>query len=251
MDYLQSQGTTERLEGMRTKLGLIVPSSNTTMEPEFYQHIPSSVSLHSARMKLGSVTADDLRMMEENSERCAELLSSANVDAIAYGCTTGSLVDGPGHAEDIENHLGELTKIPVVATAASVKRALNALNIEKISIATPYVSDITQKEQSYFRNSGFEVVQIRGLGHESNIAIGNLSPDIAYREAEKANQQSAEAVFISCTNFATFEIIKPLEDNLQKPVITSNQATLWDILRTTDISLNMESALGELFEVCE
>ncbi len=218
------------------------------MEPEFYQHIPNSVSLHSARMKLGDVTADDLRLMEDNSERCAELLATASVDAIAYGCTTGSLVDGPGHAKTIETHLGKLTNIPVVATAASVKRALNALAIEKLSIATPYVSEINQKEQSYFSNAGFEVVQIRGLGYESNIEIGNLSPEIAYREAEKANRTPADAVFISCTNFATFEIIKPLEDTLKKPVITSNQATLWDILRTTGISENINADLGVLFE---
>ena len=124
------------MNGWRTRLGLIVPSSNTTNEPEFYDSLPDGVSLHTARMRLEDTTADDLEQMAGEIARCADLLSTANVDVVAYGCTTGSLVKGHGYDEEIESRLSAATEVPAVATAASVKRAFDVLNLDSVAIAT-------------------------------------------------------------------------------------------------------------------
>jgi maleate isomerase len=129
--------------GWRGRLGLVVPSSNTTNEPEFHRHLPEGVSLHAARMHLEDATADALEAMADEVERCADLLDTADVDAVAYGCTTGSLVKDAGHDEEIRSRIAERIEVPAVATAASVKRAFDALDLRSLAIATPYVRDWT------------------------------------------------------------------------------------------------------------
>lgn len=233
--------------GWRGKLGLIVPSSNTTNEPEFQRYLPDGASLHTARMHLGSVTADDLATMADDAERCGELLATAEVDVVAYGCTTGSLVKGPGYDEEIEARLSEVAGVPTVATAASIKRAFVALDVERLAIATPYIDELNDREESFLTQAGFDVLDIQGLGLESNVDIGALTPQTAYREARRVDHDDADAVFISCTNFRTLEVIASLEADLGKPVVTSNQATLWDALRTGGIDADLGADLGRLF----
>lgn len=232
--------------GWRARLGLIVPSSNTTNEPEFYRHLPDGVSLHTARMRLSDANAEELETMADDIERCGELLATADVDVVAYGCTTGSLVKGPGYDEDIEARLSDTVDAPAVATAAAVKRAFDALDLERIAIATPYIDDLNDREADFLEAAGYEVAGIDGLNIEPNLEIGAQLPEVAYREARAIDSLDAEGVFVSCTNYRTFEVIERLEEDLGKPVVTSNQATLWNALRRAGVEA--ELPLGTLFE---
>lgn len=232
--------------GWRARIGLIVPASNTVNEPEFHAHLPPGVSLHTARLPLDDVTADSLATMADNTEECAELLATADVDVIAYGCTTGSLVKGPGYDEEIETRITNHTGIPAVSTAAAIKRAFDEFDISRLSIATPYIDDLNQREEAFLDAAGYEVVDIDGIGHTDNIEIGRESPETAYRMAKEFDSDEADGVFISCTNFRTFEIIESLEADTGKPVVTSNQATLWNILSELDISPTC--SLGRLIQ---
>ncbi|MFB6170629.1 MAG: maleate cis-trans isomerase [Haloarculaceae archaeon] len=233
--------------GWRGRLGLIVPSSNTTNEPEFQGVLPDGVSLHTARMRLEDATADELETMGDRADRCADLLATADVDVVAYGCTTGSLVKGPGYDEDLESRLGERAGVPVVATAASVKRAFDHLGVDRVAIATPYVDDLNEKEADFLESAGYEVLGIEGLGIEPNTGIGAQHPETTYQRARAVDHPEADAVFVSCTNYRTFEAIEPLEADLGKPVVTSNQATLWDALRRLGVDVSAVG-LGRLFE---
>lgn len=232
--------------GWRTRLGLIVPSSNTTNEPEFYRSLPEGVSLHTARMQLRDANAADLTAMADDIERCGELLAHADVDVVAYGCTTGSLVKGPGYDEDIESRLSDIVDAPAVATAAAVKRAFDALDVERVAITTPYISELNEREAEFLTAAGYDVVTIEGLGLEPNLDIGAQRPETAYRKARELETREADGVFVSCTNYRTFEMIEPLEADLGKPIVTSNQATLWNALRVANVSGNVP--LGSLFE---
>lgn len=222
------------MHGERGRLGLIVPSSNTTNEPEFATVLPADVSLHTSRMRLVDVAADDLSAMADDTERCAALLSTADVDVVAYGCTTGSLVNGPGYDREIERRIVDHVGVPAVATAASVKRAFDALGVESLAVTTPYTDELTDREEAFLVDAGYDVVEMRGLGLDSNVAIGEQAPETAADAAREADAPAADAVFISCTNYRTFEVISDLERELDKPVVTSNQATLWDALARLD-----------------
>ena len=89
------------MTGWRMKLGLIIPSSNSAAEIEFNGHAPEGASVHAARMALNSVTPAALDAMSDRAVECAELLSDIEVDVIAYACTTGSLLHGPGFDADL------------------------------------------------------------------------------------------------------------------------------------------------------
>lgn len=165
--------------GDRGRIGLIVPSSNTTNEPEFAGALPSGVSLHAARMRLDGVDADSLSAMVDDVERCADLLTTADVDVVAYGCTTGSLVHGPGYDEEIEARIEEAAGVPAVATAASAKRAFDALDADSLAVTTPYVDGLNEREAAFLDAAGYDVVAMRGLGIGSNTDIGAQTPETA------------------------------------------------------------------------
>jgi maleate isomerase len=169
------------MQGWRGRLGLVVPSSNTTNEPEFSRQLPEGISLHTARMHFENDTADNLERMADKVERCADLLRTANVDAVAYGCTTGSLVKGAGYDEEIERRIEERTGVRAGATAASIKRAFDALDLRSLAIATPYIRDLNEREEEFLGEAGYEVVDIDGFELEANSAVGSRTTEIAYR----------------------------------------------------------------------
>jgi len=232
--------------GWRGRLGLVVPSSNSTNEPEFARWLPDGVSLHTARMRLEDVDAESLGAMADEVERCADLLATADVDAVAYGCTSGSLVHGPGYDEEIEARIESVADVPAVATAAAVKRAFARLGLERLAITTPYVTDLNDREVEFLTAAGYEVAAMDGLGIDRNTGIGEQRPETAYRRARALPVDDADGVFVSCTNYRTFEIIAELEADLGVPVVTSNQATLWNALAELGVAADVEG-LGRLF----
>jgi len=239
------------MNGWRARIGVIVPSSNTTVEPEFSRTLPPGVSVHAARMALEGVTAETLDSMAEDTERCAELLGHAAVDAIAYACTTGSLVHGRGFDAELEERIERTAGCPARATALSVGRALRALDCNSVVLVTPYVPDLTEREVEYLESHDVEVLAADGREIEANTEIGRLGPEDAYRQVRRAverldenERRAADAVFVSCTNYRTFPAIVPLERDFGLPVVTSNAATLWDVLRVVGVD---PEGPGELF----
>ncbi|WP_456321554.1 maleate cis-trans isomerase family protein [Palaeococcus sp. (in: euryarchaeotes)] len=227
--------------GWRGRIGLIVPSSNTTMEMELHEALPEGVSLHTARMPLKGVTEEELLKMSALAVESAKLLKDADVDLILYGCTSGSFIGGENFENELEEKIEDEVKIPVVTTSSAILAALNALEAQQILVLTPYTEEINKREREFLEANEFEVLDIRGMGIVENTKIGRLEPYEAYRLAKAMFTEEADALFISCTNFRTFEIIEALEDDLGVPVITSNQASLWYALRELEIN---ESILG-------
>lgn len=228
-------------------LGLIVPSSNTTMEREFSRLSPEDFSVHTARLRLTEVTVKELAEMEKGVEGAALKLADAGVDIIGYGCTSGSLYRGLGHDKTIEARIEKTSGAPAVATAGAVISALRALKIHKVAVATPYVDEINDLEEEFLSLNGFQVTDLKGLGIEKNIEIGRLDSQDAYELVMRLEYADADGVFISCTNFPTLDKIEKLEDAIHKPVISSNTATFWAMLRRCGISIKIKD-FGELLE---
>jgi maleate isomerase len=186
--------------------------------------------------------------MREKMERCAEVLATADVDVVIFGCTTGSLVEGAEYADEIETRLGEIAGVPAVATAASICRAFDALGVESVSVSTPYPGELDEQETEFLRESGYDVTGIHGPGMESAVDKADVPASRHYDMATEIDSADADGAFISCTNSRTFDIIESLERDLGKPVVTSNQATLWDALRTAGLDHSEITGLGSLFE---
>ncbi|MCJ7762624.1 maleate cis-trans isomerase, partial [Candidatus Bathyarchaeota archaeon] len=107
-----------------------------------------------------------------------------------------------------------------------VVEALNELGAHRISLVTPYVDEVNKKEVDFLGKSGFEVQNIRSFNLRSNLEIGKLTANDAAILARNVNSDFSDALFISCTNLRTFEALPLLEEELQKPVVSSNSATL-------------------------
>ena len=230
------------------RLGVIVPSSNTTVETEFYAALHGSqITIHNARIPLCDVTVKGLWAMEKETEAAAELLKDADVDAVVFACTSGSLVKGVGQDAALAQRIGKVVGRPVVVTSRAVVEALTEVGAHRIAVATPYVDEVNKKETEFLEKSGFEVVNLRAFNLKSNLEIGRLTANDAAILARSANSTFADALFISCTNLATFEVLPLLEQEMQKPVISSNSATLWAALKA--LNCDLKPRLGRLFEI--
>jgi len=224
--------------GWRGRVGLIVPSSNTTMEPEFWRMAPEGVSIHTTRLKLVEVTPEALKQMAFEAIRAAEELATAEVNVIVYGCTTGSLLEGIEWEEKIRREIEKKVNVKTITTAQAVIEALHTLGVKKVAVVTPYIEELNAREKKFLEDNGFAVIRIKGLGIVKNTDIGRLPPWVAYRlakEVAKEASSSIDSIFISCTNFRTIEVIEVLETELQLPVISSNTASMWLALRTIGI----------------
>lgn len=213
------------------RLGLIIPSSNTTMEVEFRKMLPEGFSIHAARARLRLVTVEELAKMEEEVEREAVKLADADVDVIGYGCTSGSLFRGLGHDRMIEERIERASGRPAVSTAGAVVSALNFLKVKRVAVATPYIDEVNELEEKFLSDNGFEVVDIKGLGIAENLKIGRVSAQALSELIARLNHKKADCIFISCTNLPTIDCIQKFEDEFKKPVLSSNTATLWAMLR--------------------
>lgn len=228
------------------RLGVIIPSSNTTVESEFSTILHGTdISLHIARIHLSDVTVKDLEDMEKETQAAAKLLKDADVNLVAFACTSGSLVKGLGYDGLIAKKISKAAGCPAVTTSGAVVEALKILKVHKLSLATPYIAEVTDKEIDFLQKSGFEIVNTQSLNIKENLKIGKLTPNDAATLAKNADSNLADAVFISCTNFRTFEALPVIEMQLKKPVISSNSATLWAALKALESKISIK--LGKLF----
>ena len=215
-------------QGLR--IGLLVPSSNTTMEPDFYAMAPMGVTVHTARMRLTKVTPEALIRMAQDTERAAGLLSDAGGDIIVYGCTTGSLVGGVEWEEDLVGRIEVETGIPAVSTSSAVVEALRSLGAKRIGVATPYSEELNGLEKSFLEDLGFQVTGVRGLGLLDNLDIGRVGRG-TLETITREVADDTDAIFISCTNLPAVGLIEEFEKKFNRPVVTSNQASMWAALR--------------------
>jgi maleate isomerase len=226
------------------KLGLIVPSWNTVNEYEFQRVLAPSVSVHSMRLK---ITADDeanfTRMAAEVPD-ASRLLAQAKVEVICYGCLAGGFVKGPSHDEEIAREITAATGTPGVAAATAVIDAFRALKITRVSVASPYEPWLNDKLKNYFMAFGVDVLALKGLGTQQH---ASFTPEQNAELAAEVDRPDSQAIFISCSNFRTLEIIPLLEKALKKPVLTSNMCSLWKMLRVLGDHRPLLRA-GQLFQ---
>ncbi len=232
--------------GWRGRLGLILPNVNTVMEPEFNSVLPEGVTCYVSRVILrGKFNLSTLVEMAEGIERAAEELKPV-VDVIGYGCTSGSFAKARGWDQELIERIKKTSGHSATTTATSLIEALKTLKIEKLALATPYTQEVNERQKEFLENEGFNVVNMKGLDVKEHGGQAIYYPSDSFRLAKEVVTPNSDAILISCTNFRTFEIIEPLENDLGIPVVTSNQATLWALLRMLNIQ-NAINGLGRLF----
>jgi maleate isomerase len=211
------------------RIGLLVPPANVVMESELYRSLPHAITLHTSRMtrSTSAVTVASLREMVEQAPQAARALRMALPDVILFGCTSGSFIEGLGWDGEVARQIQVVTGTPALTTTTAVLRCLQALGVQRIAMATPYIAEITEREAAFFAAHGFAVCAVEGLEILESERIARTPLQTTYELARRVDRPEAEALFISCTNLRTLEAIAPLEEALGKPVISSNLASLW------------------------
>jgi len=236
--------------GWRARIGLMIPSTVTTMDQEFNRLVPDGVSVHVTRLFHTSSSLEGLASLYDNIGRAAEELATAHVDIIVFGCTSGGLIKDKSYEEDIRNKIEKASgNIQAITVIGSVIDALNTLKIKKLIVATPYIPEVFMAEERFLENVGFKVLDIRGLGIEDSASISYEQPIASYKLAKSMflDNSEAEGIFISCTNFRTMEIIDKLEKDTKVPVVTGVQATLWNCLKKVNCNDKIEG-YGKLLQ---
>ncbi len=234
----------------RIRIGLIVPSSDATYEPDFYMAVPPNVTLHSHRMWLpeNGLGKDDMDRMNSEVLNAVRYLTTARMDAIAYGGTTSSFYRGPGWDQELIRMIEEESGVPAAVTTHSVAMALRSLGIRKLSIATPYPKWNNERLWEYMEKSGFEVLNLEADDWAREAAgrmIDDREPDDILDFSLQALHPEADGIFCSCTAWRALEMVDRFEQKTAKPAVTSNQANIWAILGKLRLTAPIEG-LGRL-----
>jgi maleate isomerase len=211
---------------LRRRLGLLIPSSNSVMEPDFYRNLPENVTLHTGRMYMQRTTPEgESAMLDEHTVPAARDLGTARPDAIVFGCTSAGALRGNDYDRDLCRRIGEISGAPAISVIASVRAAIARRGARRIGIVTPYADALNEKIKASIQADGVEVAGIFGLGITNNFEIALVEPSrIVEFAVNSLGDLQIDLAFASCTNFRAMEQISTLEAALGVPVITSNQA---------------------------
>ena len=220
------------------KVGVIYIASSLSLEKEWHMALPDDVSFHVARISIeeDSAKKEDIWEMV-NSDRVEELarqLASCEVDVIAFGCTAGSFLGGPGWDEKLAKRISDAAGgIPATTTPTGLLQALQVTGCRRINMATPYEENVSAEEKVFVESMGVTVENMTCEQCALDNDILRISPqryaEVVLDMYEKT--PDVDGVFISCTNSRTIEIIDVLETKLGIPILSSNQVTLYSALK--------------------
>jgi maleate isomerase len=226
-----------------SRVGLIVPSSNTTMEtelPELFARQTAATghryTFHSARATMKRVTKDELDAMVSRAADCAVAVSDADVDVIAYACLVAVMAQGPGAHVDSEKVLaaaaaGNGHPAAVVSSAGALVRTLRTMQASRVAVVTPYVQALTRTVCEYIEGEGVEVLDAVALEVPDNLEVGRLDPENLPGIARGLKREGAEAIVLSaCVQMPSLAAVQRVEDELGLPVVTAATATTYEVL---------------------
>lgn len=223
--------------GWRARLGVMLPSGNIVTEPEFELMKPTGVSYHYQRFDFPGGGIAALEKVEPKILDASTLISHTQPSAIALSCTGASFIGGFGYDKAlIQKMQARNGNIPTTTTSTAIVAAFQHLGIKRISMGAPYVEDVVNAEKKFLEDSSIKVVKMKWLGVVGAFNLGVIPRETIYKLAKEVDTPDSEAVFLSCVGIPTIDIIEMLEHDLKKPVISSNQATMWQLLRMVQIN---------------
>lgn len=213
------------------RMGLLVPSSNYAQEPEFAAMLPDHVSLHVTRLKLASVDPDSTVKIVAELEEAAGRLADAAVDVVVLAATAPSTRLGKGYDAQLIKRMEDAAGKPATTAATAMLDAFAAMGVRRIALAAPWSSQVNRTVAAFIEAHGIEVVSQVAMEVVRNNDIGRLPSETAVEQGLLADRPEADAVFLACGNWWTGRIVDRLEAQVKKPVLTTNNMTMWHALR--------------------
>jgi maleate isomerase len=231
------------------RVGLIVPSSNVTVETELPALLRRQegldVSFHSSRMRMTSVTPAGLAAMNVQRERCVMEIADASPDVILYACLVALMAGAQGEHHRVESLVaeqlatGESTAL-VRSSAGALIEALEALSVRRVALVTPYMAPLASKVVEYITHEGVEVADYRALEVEDNHAVGCIEGSRVMAAARELDLQGVDALVLSaCVQMPSLSLIEAAEAEFGIPVLSAATAGAFSVLR----ALNLPAAV--------
>jgi maleate isomerase len=232
------------------RIGLIVPSSNVTIETELpillSRHDVSKFTFHSSRMRMREVTAEGLAHMGAESARCVEELSDIPCHAVVYACLVALMAAGSKRHVAEEERLQRLgatggSSAPVVSSAGALLNAIAAIGARRVALIAPYTKPLMRLVAAYIEDQGVEVVDAINLEVADNRAVGRMDPLQLVDLALRLDLTRAEAIVLSCcVQMPSLGAIETVERRLGLPVLSATTATVHELL----LRLGLPSAIA-------
>ena len=225
--------------------GLIALDCDQTVERDFINMKPDEMSFYTTRVLYAEEnTLENLKTMGARlSDAAALILPGEKLACIAYGCTSATVVIG---YDEVASQINRTQPgVPVVTPMTAAFKAFQHLGISKTSLLTPYRQDVSDLMADYVTDHGFGVLNSQSFLLPNSSDLQRLSIDSIVAGAKETCHEDVDALFLSCTGIRALDVVEQLEDELQKPVLTSNQCMFWECLQRCGYSGSI-SGFGEL-----
>jgi maleate isomerase len=236
------------------RVGLIVPSSNVTMETEvpalLRQHRDGNCAFtfHSSRMSMRRIVSMNMTELDRESDRCARDLTDAQCDVLAYGCLLAIMASRSRHHDVTERRLESAIRAngaaaAVITTGSALADAIVSLGARRVALVTPYVKPLTALVVGYVENYGVEVVDALGLGMADEREVARVDKRAVVDVADRLQLQRADALVLSpCMEMPSLSIIQAAEDRFGLPVLSAATATARAVLKRLDLPSSIPNA---------
>ena len=237
------------VQGWRGRIGLITPAPGNSAEYEFNHYLPEGVAVLTTRIPLFDISYEGIKTMTGYVDAAAKMLAESSlVDIILFSCTAGSFLEKGDYDIQLVKHIEEITNLPATTTSTCILEAMEAYGAKKIHIVTPYSAEINERERVFFESRGKTVLSVTGALLTDSRDVPKVPAGDMYRYTLEADTDEADLILVSCTGLHVLEIIEALEKDLKKPVISSNQCTIWGTLNKLGIHDEIKG-LGSLFNL--
>src|ERR1700692_1449533 len=213
------------------RIGLLVPSSRSVQGRDISRELPEHITLHVARMRLSNVDAESTLRIVQEIETESQKLADVDVDVIIFPATAPSSRNGIGYDQELIKRITAASGKPATTASTALLEAFQMLSVKQIVLGAPWSASGNQSVAAFIEANGVKVLAQEALGLVSNLEIGLLDPQTAYDVGRRVNKPAADAVMLACGNWSTVGIIERLERDLGKPVLTTNQVSLWHALK--------------------
>lgn len=217
------------------RIGMIVPSSNTCLEPMSYRILGErdDVTIHSTRIPVTRIALDagsDKQFDVEGMRRAAELLATADVDVIAWNGTSGSWL-GPAHDREIAGEITAATGVPATTSTLAYLDAFRAFGTRTIGLVTPYTEDVNLQVIERYAEEGIRVAGHQALGLSDNESFARVRPDELVPGSLTLAADRPDALVFLCTNLYGAPVVEDLESRTGVAALDSVAVTLWRCLQ--------------------
>lgn len=229
--------------GYRAKIGVLVPATNTVVEPELAALQPPGVTNHVSRM--GRVRRDMVDMATYRKvlgdsldmDQAIDVLVACEPAIIVHGHSLDSFARGVSGARQMQARMESAAGgIPVVIPSLALLQALEAIGSpRRLGVLTPYMPPGDEACAAFFVEGGYQVAAIKGLRHPSPLHIATADAELLERAVDEVNVPGVECIIKVGTNSAILRLIDGIERRIGKPMLAVNPVTYWAALRRLGI----------------